>query len=34
MYICLHLDDVIVPWESTKRAGFVAQNIIGLKAII
>jgi len=25
MHICLHLDDVIIPWESTSRANFVAQ---------
>jgi len=23
---CLHLDDVIIPWEPTKRANFVAQS--------
>jgi len=26
---CLQLDDVITPWESTKRADFVAQSFIG-----
>jgi len=26
MHICLHLDDVIIPWESTNRADFVAQS--------
>jgi len=26
---CLHLDDVIIPWEQTKRDDFVAQNFIG-----
>jgi len=29
MHICLHLDDVITPWESTNRAEFVAQSFIG-----
>jgi len=27
MHICLHVDDVIFPWESTNRADFVAQNL-------
>jgi len=27
MHICLHLDDVIIPWESTNRADFVAQGL-------
>ena len=26
MHICLDLDDVIIPWESTNRADFVAQS--------
>jgi len=26
MHICLHLDDVIIPCESTNRADFLAQN--------
>jgi len=26
MHICLHLDDVIIPWEPTNRADFLAQN--------
>jgi len=25
MHICLHLDDVIIPWEPTNRGDFVAQ---------
>jgi len=29
MHICLHLDDVIIPWESTKPADYVAQRFIG-----
>jgi len=29
MHICLHLDDVIIPWEPTERADFVAQSFIG-----
>jgi len=28
MYIRLHLDDVIIPWESTNKGDFVAQNIL------
>jgi len=28
MHICLHLDDVIIPWESTKRADFMAQSFL------
>jgi len=24
MHICLHLNDVIIPWEPTNRADFVA----------
>ena len=26
MHVCLHLDDVIIPWESTNRADFVAKS--------
>jgi len=26
MHICLHLDDVSIPWESTNRADFVVQS--------
>jgi len=26
MHICLHLDDVIIPWQSTDRVNFVAQD--------
>jgi len=26
---CLHFDDVIIPWEATKRADFVAQSLFG-----
>jgi len=29
MHICLHLDNVIIAWESTKRADSVAQSFIG-----
>jgi len=29
MHICLHLDKVIIPWESTNRAVFVAQSSFG-----
>jgi len=29
MHICLHLDDVIIPWKSKNRADFVAQNWFG-----
>jgi len=29
MHICLHLGDVITPWEATNRAGFVAQSLFG-----
>jgi len=25
MHICLHLDDVIIPWEPSNRGDFVAQ---------
>jgi len=28
-HICLHLDDVIIPWVATNRAYFVAQNFFG-----
>jgi len=26
VHICLHLDDVIIPWESTDRVNFMAQT--------
>jgi len=26
MHICLHFDDVNIPWESTNRGDFVAQS--------
>jgi len=26
MHICLHYDDVIIPWEPTNRADFVTQS--------
>jgi len=29
MHICLYLDDVIIPWEVTNRADFVAQSFDG-----
>jgi len=29
MHTCLHLDEVIIPWESTNRADFVAQSFFG-----
>jgi len=29
MHICLHLDDVIIPWEPISRADFVAQSFLG-----
>jgi len=29
MHICLHLDDVIIPWEPTNRAEIVAQSFLG-----
>jgi len=29
MHICLHLDDVIISWESTNQADFVTQRFIG-----
>jgi len=28
MRICIHLDDVIIPWESNNRADFVAQSFL------
>jgi len=28
MHIFLHLDDVIIPWEPTNRADFVAQSVL------
>jgi len=33
-HICLCLDDVIISWELTKRADFVAQNFIRFQATI
>jgi len=30
MHICLHLDDVIIPWESNNRDDFVDQIFFGL----
>jgi len=32
--LCLHSDDIIIPWELTKQADFVAQGFIGFYAII
>ena len=29
MHICLHLDDVIIPWEWTNRAELVARRFCG-----
>jgi len=29
LHIFLHLDDVIIPWEPTEQADFVAQSFIG-----
>jgi len=29
MHVCLHLGDVIIPWEATKRADFMAQDFTG-----
>jgi len=34
MHICLHLDDVITPWESNNRADLVAQCFFGFWATI
>jgi len=34
IHICLHLDDVIINWESTNRADFVAQSFFRFLAII
>jgi len=34
VHIYLHLDDIIIPWEHTKRGDFLAQNFIGLYAVI
>ena len=34
MHICLYLDDVIISWELTKQADFVAQSFIRFQAII
>jgi len=34
MHICLHLNDVIIPWEATNRADFVAQSFFGFEAVI
>jgi len=28
IHICLHLDDDIIPWESTNRSDFVAQVLL------
>ena len=33
MHIYLHLDDIIIPWEHTKRGDFLAQNFIGFYAV-
>jgi len=27
--ICLHFDDVIIPWETTELADFAAQSFVG-----
>jgi len=29
MHISLHLDDVIIPWEPTNQADFMAQSCFG-----
>jgi len=29
MHICLHLNDVIIPWESKNQADFVDQSLFG-----
>jgi len=29
MQICLHYDDVIIPWKSNNRANFVTQGFFG-----
>jgi len=29
MHIGIHLDDVIIPWESTNQADFVAKSFFG-----
>jgi len=34
MHICLHLDEVIIPWESINGADFVAQSFFGFYATI
>jgi len=28
MHICLHLDNIIIPWESANQADFVAQSFL------
>ena len=33
MHICLHLDNVIIPWESTNQADFVDQSFVRLQAV-
>jgi len=30
MHICLHLDNIIIPWESTNQADFVDQSFVRL----
>ena len=34
MHICLYLDDIIIPWESTDGADFVSQSFFGFWATI
>jgi len=34
MHICLHLDDIITPWDTTNRAEFVVQSFFGFYAVI
>jgi len=29
VHICLHLDDVIIPWESTNQVDFLIQIFLG-----
>jgi len=29
MHICLHLDDIIILWEPTNQADFMAQSLFG-----
>ena len=34
MHICLHLDNIIIPWESTNQADFVDQSFVRLQAVL